>query len=106
MRKFSCTPQIYYSRPGAGFVTSLYTFPHDLGVEPFFVRMYVKCLIAEHGYAVGDIILLNSHAADRISIGVPGSHYAVGFTIVMTPTELDLSFDTIQGASIHQFDAK
>lgn len=104
MRKYTSPPQTYQARPGAGFVSSLYTFPHTLGAQPYIVRMFFKCLIADLGYAVGTIVPVNSHAADKIAVGLGTA--ATGFTMVATPTDVILSFDTNNGASIHKFDRK
>lgn len=106
MRKFVCAPQVYKARPGPGYVTGLYTFPHDLGVEPHIVRVFFECLVAEHGYSVGDIITMNTHAADRMGTGTPGETIATGYAVTRTATDILISFDTNHGASIHKYDMK
>jgi hypothetical protein len=107
MRKYTSPPQTYAAKPGTGFVTSLYTFPHTLGVQPDFVRFYVKCLVSDLDYPVGSIVQINSHSADRLVIsGIPGDYVASGYTFKATPTDILVSFDTNHGASMHQYDAK
>ena len=107
MRKFNCIPQVYTARPGAGYVSSLYTFSHSLGVQPHITRLFLECLIPDLGYPVGAIVPVDEHSADRKVIsGIPGDYIATGLSIVVTPLDLIVSFDTNHGASIHQFDTK
>jgi len=107
MRKYTSPPQVYTSRPGAGFVSSLYTFPHDLGVMPDIVKVFLECIIPDQGYAVGAIVPVGPHSVDRIiTSGIPGDYASTGFTIKQTATDILMSVDTTQGASIHQFDLK
>jgi len=107
MRKYTSPPQVYKARPGAGFVSSLYTFPHDLGELPHIVKLFFKCIVSDQGYPVGSIVPVGPHAADRLVLsGIPGDYVATGFTVKQTATDILLSFDTNQGASIHQFDTK
>lgn len=100
MRKYTSPPQVYAARPGAGFVASLYTFPHDLGVQPHIVRAFFECIIPDLGYPVGAIVPINGHAADKKAT------FATGFSQVATATEVVFSFDTNNGASIHKYDHK
>lgn len=105
MRKFTSPPQVYRARPGAGFVSSLYTFPHDLAAQPHIVRAFAECIVPDLGYPVGAIVPINPHAADKISTG-PLTTAATGFAQIATPTEVTLSCDTNNGVSIHKFDHK
>ena len=105
MRKYTSPPQIYTGRPGAGFVNSLYTFPHDLGEQPFITKIFMECVVPDLGYAKGAIVPIGPHAADNLNPNIYTS-YATGFTLKATPTDVILSFDTNHGASIHQYDAK
>ena len=107
MRKFTCTPQVYRARPGAGFASSLYTFPHSLGVEPQIIRGFLKCLTPDLGFPAGAITPIDCHAVDRIYTGAfLWSYAATGFAVQASATDLIVSFDTNQGMSIHKFDAK
>lgn len=108
MRKFTTPPQVYAARPGSGFAGSIYTFPHDLGVQPYIVRAFYECIVPDLGYSVGAIVPIASHSADRVLVNplpVP-SYAATGFTMVATPTEVTMSYDTNNGASIHKYDRK
>lgn len=105
MRKYTSPPQVYAARPGAGFVSSIYTFPHTLGAQPHIVRAYLRCLITDLRYPVGAVVPINPHAADSISTGFL-TVAATGFSQVATPTEVTISFDTNNGASIHKLARK
>lgn len=105
MRKYTSPYQVYRARPGAGFVSSIYTFPHTLGVEPHIVRVFFECVYPDLGYPVGAVIPVNQHAAELIGTG-PFTTAATGYSQIVTPTEVTLSFDTNHGASMHKFDHK
>lgn len=106
MRKFTCAPLPYAARPGAGFQSSFYIFPHDLGVTPYIVRIFMQCLVTDQGYPVGSIVPVGPHAADELPTGVPGGFVATGLTIQTGPTVIEVSFDTNHGFSMHQFNTK
>ena len=51
---------------------------HGLGVEPTHISLYLKCAVAEFGYAVGDVIRI---AGDS---DISGSNEAIGVFVSST----------------------
>ena len=107
MRKWVSEPQLYTARrgrsggAGAGYVQSIWTLPHDLGVVPETIRLHFKCLIPDLGYAAGDVVSMSPHSDDRLVTAVWGFFVftaQTGYTIVKTPTEIKISFDLNHGA--------
>ena len=85
-------------RAQAGFTATLYTFLHGLGLAPDFVTLEFRCVIAQGGYAIGDIVAANVHSADQ-QAGV-----STGWAMRIDNTQVVLSFDYNNGASLHQWD--
>jgi len=90
--------QLYTGRRGKpGFVTTLYTFLHGLGVTPDFVTLEFRCKVAQGSYTVGDIVVANVHSADQQN-GV-----STGWAIRIDPLNITLAIDYNNGASLHSW---
>jgi len=90
--------QLYTGRRGKpGFITTLYSFLHGLGVTPDFVTLEFRCVIAQGSYAIGDIVVANVHAADQQN-GV-----STGWAMRIDPLNIILAIDYNNGASLHSW---
>lgn len=67
-------PTIYRSGWQAVASASLETFPHGLGEVPDVVTVFLKCLVAEGGFSIGDVVNLNAGGNFRGSW--PGGGFA------------------------------
>lgn len=60
------------------------TLPHDLGASPKLVQLWLRCVVAEHGYSVGDLVQI-TNTADSI-----GSVAGIGWSVVPDATNINL----------------
>ena len=90
--------QLYTGRRGKpGFVTTLYTFLHGLGVTPDFVTLEFRCKVAQGNYTAGDIVVANVHSADQ------HGGTSVGWAMRIDPLNITLAIDYNNGASLHSW---
>ena len=54
------------------------TINHGLGVEPTHISLYMRCVVAELGYAVGDVIRIAGDSDQNVS------NEAIGMTVNST----------------------
>ena len=79
------------------FVNAPITFEHGMGVLPKFVRLDARCIVAEHGYLVGEVL-----EVPLIGTGTGGSSY--NGAVVKTTTHLRLRL-AVSGIAITTMNA-
>lgn len=78
--------------------TKLYTFTHELGVEPLSIMLVGKCLAADGGYSVGDMVVFPASNDDDVGGGAD-----LGYSTKFTSTHVYLSFDTNHAMRFHEW---
>jgi len=95
-RRVQPAAQRYWGQTGGGgTIVKNYTFSHNFGVIPDLVTIHLKCVSAEYGFVLNDIVPLPIHMANEQNDADKG--YAVKFTT----TEVQLSIDDNHGIQIH-----
>jgi len=75
-----------------------YTFAHTLGVEPGVVQLKARCLTAEGGYSVNDVVFVTPGTTDDTSAAND-----LGWAITATTTNIYLSLDKNHGMYMHEW---
>lgn len=77
----------YHARYDSGYTNTLpgtstqVSRSHNLGVLPSFYDIDIKCLTAENGYSVGDIVRsLNTYDTTQLTLKIRASHKTISFT--------------------------
>lgn len=76
---------------GANVITTAgqIVYAHGLGVVPFLTIITLKCLTAEHGYSIGDVIIVNNASND---VGSGSTSIARGLSIIPDATNITLRY--------------
>lgn len=67
------------------------TLAHGLGATPRFLFAFIKCLTAELGYAVGDVVAINPHQQNNLNDG------RRGHVLVADATNINVRFGQAAG---------